>query len=928
LEEKRLTIKNVQTQYNYLSKEVELDESYEPQLIKINERFNSTVKILPTIEERMESLENLIHISEKIDNISNQIRNLTTSNTHRFLAEDEEQSIDSTLSDQREVINKMNAYQANLGDLNKELMKNRAYLQSKLPVVVIEKLNDAQETLKRCLNEELDRMHSLLQIQQTDEEKKTKIGTINANIQKIENLLDFDATEYIRRLEMCKNILNYSKQLVNELKINSTTSAASTAATTNTSTPSRPPTPLNQDYQELREIEIKLDGYENEIDMKLNEIQENATKHKRMKEKIDEIEKHLTKIKNDRLLADLNINFIMDGSIDLQELQAKFEKTRVDYKQITDLNDELLRVDFENQEANKRNDTKRTNNPISVNAIKQQNELNERISKCKSEMKSIDVEFASKLNELRVKLDEKKLIEQQKVFNKFYESIKTDLLNFDQMKERLNNELNNSSFNNSANRKKRDQEDSSSSLLDNVLLDVTINSIKEGESDDEEEKIKKQRLDNDTPFGHSRSETRSNEFVSCNSDSENENDQKNRPLKTPLSGRASTFGESFHSVEDGDDDVIENENRESDESVIFKLKPQDDLNSKETSFQIANESSDILIDDDSGDNEVQQSDTTVTNTPRNVNESYHEFAEPKFFIPIGGQNVIKFTEAEYVRTDPDDKNVSDGEYEFAEAKYFISESDQPQTDSTDGEYECAEPKFFDPSSDNISIKVIDDADKSHDFDKIQKQQQYENELLLKKLRDEMKEVEDKKARHEEEEKIRIAQLEAQLEEKRKQIELEEMIRKQEQIDLMYKLEKEMEDKRSKHEAEEKIRKEKLEKELEAKRKEQEELESERRRKLDHEIELKRKKQEEEENQRLVTLELEMKKKREQQEAEEREKVKKLEEELELKRKKQDEENREKAQQIENQLKQKMLEQEKQLELQLIEHRKQQELDLM
>ena len=275
MEEKRQTIKSVQSQFNYLTKEVELDGSYQSQIIKMNEKFNSTIKLIPTIEERMESLDNLIQISQQTDNISNQIRNLTTNNTHKFLAEDEEATIDSALEEQRLVINKMNTYQSDLGDLNKELMANRAYVQSRLPVVIIEKLNDAQETLKRCLNEELDRMHSLLQIQQTDEEKRTKIGTINANIQKIENFLDFgngshlnqeddlnskdsrpksvqderlhiddiDATEYIRRLEMCKNLLNYSKQLVNELKMNSTSAAASTAATTNTSTPSRPPSP-------------------------------------------------------------------------------------------------------------------------------------------------------------------------------------------------------------------------------------------------------------------------------------------------------------------------------------------------------------------------------------------------------------------------------------------------------------------------------------------------------------------------------------------------------------------------------------------------------------------------------------------------------------------------------------------------------------
>ena len=103
------------------------------------------------------------------------------------------------------------------------------------------------------------------------------------------------------------------------------------------------------------------------------------------------------------------------------------------------------------------------------------------------------------------------------------------------MKERLNNELNSSSLSNT-NRKKRELEASNSSLLDNVLLDVTINSTKDGGSDDEDENIKKQRLDNDTPFGRSRSETRSNEFVSCNNsdNSDGENDQKNRPLKTPL----------------------------------------------------------------------------------------------------------------------------------------------------------------------------------------------------------------------------------------------------------------------------------------------------------------------------------------------------------------------------------------------------------
>lgn len=845
LEEKQQLIKSIQLQYNYLNKEVELDDSYVTQLTKMNERFSNTVTIVPTIEERMESLQNLIHISEQTDNISNEIRNLTTSNTHKFLAEDEEESIDSTLNEQREVINKMNSYQANLGDLNKELTSNRAYVQSKLPAVIVEKLNDAQETLKRCLNEELDRMHSLLQIQQTDEEKKTKIGTINANIQKIENLLDFengiqsksvqderlhlddiDATEYIRRLEMCKNLLNYSKQLVNELKINSTTSAASTAATTNTSTPSRPPTPLNQDHHELREIEIKLDGYENEIDMKLNEIQENSTKHKRIKEKVDEIEKRLTQIKDDRLLAELNISAIMDSSVDVQVLQAKFEKTRLDYKQITDLNDELLRVEFENKEANKKNDMRRTaSSPISVNAIKQQNELNERISKCKCELKSIDVQFASKLNELREKLDEKKLIEHQKVFNKFYESIKIDLLNFDEMKERLNNELNNSLLNNSGNKKKREVDGSVNSLLDNVLLDVTINSIKEDDhSDDENDHAKKAKIDrDDIP---SRNDTKSTEFVSCNSDGEYGNDQTVPPPKTPLSGNASTFGddkESFHSIEDEDDNEIDNENRDSMESVIFNQNDTFDFdpNIKKNPFEINDESSDILIDDDSGDNEVPTSDYTLTNTPRNANDSHHEFAEPKFFIlPVDSNpdNVLEFAQAEYVQTLAGDKNVSDGEYEFAEAKYFIGDENQNHSDSNDGEYEFAEPKFF--TSDNLTLKVIDDNDSAYDLDKIQKQQQLENEQRLKQLQAEMREAEEKRVRQEVEEKERMAIIEAQIEEKRKQIEEEERIRK-------IQLDKEIEEKRLKQEAEERERLEKLEKEFEMKRKQQEELELER-----------------------------------------------------------------------------------------------------
>jgi hypothetical protein len=262
LDDRRETMTNLNTLYNYLSNEVALKNTYQIELLKTQEKFNNITKNIKKIQDRLNYLEICINACHNLDIITTEIREITTNSTRKFLSEEEECSIQTAIDEQNNILEKLNQYLIEVKQLSDKLQA--CILQNgRLPTVLNEKLTNAQEMLRQSLNEETDRMSSLTLIQLTDEEKKSKLNTLNANIQQIEKMLrhdrtkidiytdeprsvqderrsimdDSDGEEYMHTLEICKNLLNYSKQLLIDLKN---------------------PVSTQEEFDELHQIEVNI----------------------------------------------------------------------------------------------------------------------------------------------------------------------------------------------------------------------------------------------------------------------------------------------------------------------------------------------------------------------------------------------------------------------------------------------------------------------------------------------------------------------------------------------------------------------------------------------------------------------------------------------------------------------------------------------
>ena len=122
LDEKRARIKNLRVHYEKaVGAELHLDNRYHAQVAKIEEKFDSIVKSVEPLRERTECLELALHVSQTSDTISNEIRNIVTHNTRKFLADDEDMFIQSAIDEQLGVLTKMSAYQAELNALGARL---------------------------------------------------------------------------------------------------------------------------------------------------------------------------------------------------------------------------------------------------------------------------------------------------------------------------------------------------------------------------------------------------------------------------------------------------------------------------------------------------------------------------------------------------------------------------------------------------------------------------------------------------------------------------------------------------------------------------------------------------------------------------------------------------------------------------------------
>lgn len=873
--EKRAQVDQLKLDLNTLITQYPIDEKYIQQLVKIEDRFEVLIKNIGFLKERAECIQIALNVSESSDQIANEVREIVTQNTRKFLAEEDECSIEVAINEQRQVINKMNEHQTKINDINKDL--KRKNLMARLPSATLEKLSVAQESLKQSINEELDRMSSLLQIQRTDEEKKSKLNTLNANLHQIETILnkedyeiketkagerprsvleeriftdDIESAEYVSRLEMGKSLLNYSKQLISELKQPSLGNGNQLPA-------SRTSTPSPHDYHEMRDIEMKLDAYEHEIDIKLSDIQENAAKHKRLREQIEEIDKRLAILKDEQN-STTSVLFQLD-QVDLSTLDSKYNETKNEYNEIIELNNQVLNLYNQSGDLIDLDALKIIPNVIPSNALKQRYELGEKLSRVKAELKQIDVKYASKMNEIREKIDEKKTQEAKKLNAYLNETPKADL---EPMIEKLKD---------LQEQHKKQQEkkiEKQKALLDKVLLDST------------NEQTEHQKTAREL------SSASQNEII-------NEMDSDISDLKTEYNEKSEQIKTEFEvSYEVNQSKKISNEEIDS-----FEKQRQIEFDKLEEArlkqIEVELETRRLLIEKDEKELQIR---LELEELERKKEEERRIIEEMRRAKENEEKERIKCLEAEL------------------EAKRLQQVNEEKQRlAKIEAEIEEKRNKLEKEEKERLLRIEVELKEKKIQQEKEEQERQARLE----------RELEEKRVKLELEEKERLRNLELELERKRKEFELQEKQRievLESQLKFQKEqIEKELEDKRIRLELEEKQRIEKINKELEEEKrlaKIREELEAKQseikeqelaiKKQLEYEAEQRRIKLEFEEKERFEQLENEIRNKFIEQEKKENEKFARIQFEIEARQKAIEAEEKERKSKIELELEQSRL----------------------
>ena len=132
----------------------------------------------------------MISLAVRSDLLANRIRNLSTLSARRFMAEEDDRSLQSAINDQRSVVDEMKQIQSEINNITEEALTSSENDLSQLPQSIHEKITNTQETIKQSLNEELERRSSLLDIKRSTELRQNKIDSLNHNLELIQKIFD------------------------------------------------------------------------------------------------------------------------------------------------------------------------------------------------------------------------------------------------------------------------------------------------------------------------------------------------------------------------------------------------------------------------------------------------------------------------------------------------------------------------------------------------------------------------------------------------------------------------------------------------------------------------------------------------------------------------------------------------------------------
>jgi hypothetical protein len=345
-----------------------LNSEIEAEIETLKSRFTNLINSLDKIEERYLELEKVISLSSKADILANKIRNLSALSARRFMAEEDDRSLQSAINDQKSIIDEMKLFENEIEDIRKSALINCKNNANNLPIIFNEKILITQETIRQSLSEEFERRSSLLDIKRSTELKQNKLDCLNFNIELIQSIFnqkvpdDFEEASnlesksqeietpptdlininnseysiYLNCLSKCKKIIQNSKELVNELKLpmNSTTSPILFFGVTSGNRSS--PAPSYHDYHELREIELKLDSFSHQLESQIDIFEANLAKNAKLEKKFEKIDKSL----NDLVekfhifnLSFLNSSGLNNNNESIEILELENDQLKIDLDQ-------------------------------------------------------------------------------------------------------------------------------------------------------------------------------------------------------------------------------------------------------------------------------------------------------------------------------------------------------------------------------------------------------------------------------------------------------------------------------------------------------------------------------------------------------------------------------------------------------------------